>query len=146
VVTIRQANLADEKAVLSLLRIYCEEAQTPLTDEHLLAGLRPLLSENSHGVVLVAETDQIVGYSILTWGWGIESGGQEALVDEMLITPSERGKGIGQKLMQASLNRANEQGVKVVFLETERDNPRSRKLYQKLGFEEEDSIWMSYRF
>jgi ribosomal protein S18 acetylase RimI-like enzyme len=48
--------------------------------------------------------------------------------------------------MQASLNRANEQGVKVVFLETERDNPRSRKLYQKLGFKEEDSIWMSYRF
>lgn len=96
--------------------------------------------------MLVAETDQIVGYSILSWGWGIESGGQEALVDEMLITPSERGKGIGQKLMQASLNRANEQGVKVVFLETERDNPRSRKLYQKLGFEEEDSIWMSYRF
>lgn len=138
--------MADEKAILSLLRIYCEEAQTPLTDEHLRAGLRPLLSENSHGVVLVAETDQIVGYSILTWGWGIESGGQEALVDEMLITPSERGKGIGQKLMQASLNRANEQGVKVVFLETERDNPRSRKLYQKLGFEEEDSIWMSYRF
>lgn len=145
-VNIREAVADDEQAILALLRIYCEEAGTPHSDEHLLAGLRPLLSTNSHGVVLVAEKDKIIGYSILTWGWGIESGGQEALVDEMLIEPAERGNGIGQKLMQASIDRAKKQGVKVIFLETERDNPRSRKLYEKLGFAEESSIWMSYRF
>ncbi len=143
---IRQANSADQEAVLALLRIYCKEASTPLTDEHLLAGLTPLLSENQHGVVLVAEEEEIIGYSILTWGWGIESGGMEALVDEMLIHPSRRGEGIGERLLQATLERAKHVGVKVVFLETESDNPRSRKLYSKLGFEEETSIWMSYRF
>lgn len=143
---IRQANSADQEAVLALLRIYCKEANTPLTDEHLLAGLTPLLSENQHGVVLVAEEEEIIGYSILTWGWGIESGGMEALVDEMLIHPSRRGEGIGERLLQATLERAKHAGVKVVFLETESDNPRSRKLYSKLGFEEETSIWMSYRF
>lgn len=143
---IRQANSADQEAVLALLRIYCNEANTPLTDEHLLAGLTPLLSENQHGVVLVAEEEEIIGYSILTWGWGIESGGMEALVDEMLIHPSRRGEGIGERLLQATLERAKQVGVKVVFLETESDNPRSRKLYSKLGFEEETSIWMSYRF
>lgn len=143
---IRQANSADQEAVLTLLRIYCKEASTPLTDEHLLAGLTPLLSENQHGVVLVAEEEEIIGYSILTWGWGIESGGMEALVDEMLIHPSRRGEGIGERLLQATLERAKHAGVKVVFLETESDNPRSRKLYSKLGFEEETSIWMSYRF
>lgn len=143
---IRQANSADQEAVLALLRIYCNEANTPLTDEHLLAGLTPLLSENQHGVVLVAEEEEIIGYSILTWGWGIESGGMEALVDEMLIHPSRRGEGIGERLLQATLERAKHAGVKVVFLETESDNPRSRKLYSKLGFEEETSIWMSYRF
>lgn len=143
---IRQANSADQEAVLALLRIYCKEASTPLTDEHLLAGLTPLLSENQHGVVLVAEEEEIIGYSILTWGWGIESGGMEALVDEMLIHPSRRGEGIGERLLQATLEQAKHAGVKVVFLETESDNPRSRKLYSKLGFEEETSIWMSYRF
>ncbi len=145
-VSIRQANASDEQEILALLRIYCEEANTPLSDDHLLAGLKPLLEENQHGVVLVAETEKIIGYSILTWGWGIESGGQEALVDEMLITPNERGKGIGEQLLQASLEGAKQQGVKVVFLETEKDNPRSRNLYTRVGFEEESSIWMSYRF
>ena len=143
---IRPANSADQEDVLALLRIYCDEANTPLSDEHLLAGLVPLLTENQHGVVLVAEEERIIGYSILTWGWGIESGGMEALVDEMLIHPSRRGEGIGEMLLQATLERARQEGVKVVFLETEKDNPRSRKLYSKVGFEEETSIWMSYRF
>lgn len=142
---IRRAVEADQKEVLALLRIYCEEASTPLPDEHLLAGLVPLLKENSHGVVLVAEEEEIVGYSILTWGWGIESGGMEALVDEMLIHPSRRGQGIGEELLRATLEQAKQAGVKVVFLETETDNPRSRKLYSKLGFEVESSIWMSCR-
>jgi ribosomal protein S18 acetylase RimI-like enzyme len=143
---IRPANSADLESVLALLRIYCDEANTPLSDQHLLAGLVPLLAENQHGVVLVAEEEKIIGYSILTWGWGIESGGMEALVDEMLIHPSRRGEGIGEMLLQATLERAKQAGVKVVFLETEKDNPRSRKLYSKVGFEEESSIWMSYRF
>lgn len=145
-VTIREATASDESEILTLLRIYCDEAKTPLSDQHLLAGLKPLLTENNHGVVLVVESEGIVGYSILTWGWGIESGGQEALVDEMLIHPAQRGKGIGEQLLQASLQRAKQQGVKVVFLETEKDNPRSRDLYSRVGFEEESSIWMSYHF
>jgi ribosomal protein S18 acetylase RimI-like enzyme len=143
---IRPANSADQESVLALLRFYCDEANTPLSDQHLLAGLVPLLTENQHGVVLVAEEEKIIGYSILTWGWGIESGGMEALVDEMLIHPSRRGEGIGEMLLQATLERAKQECVKVVFLETEKDNPRSRKLYSKVGFEEESSIWMSYRF
>lgn len=143
---IRPANSADQESVLALLRIYCDEANTPLSDQHLLAGLIPLLEKNQHGVVLVAEDEEIIGYSILTWGWGIESGGMEALVDEMLIHPSRRGEGIGELLMQATLEQAKQAGVNVVFLETEQDNPRSRKLYTRLGFEEESSIWMSFRF
>jgi len=144
-VRIRQATSQDQAEILALLRIYCEEANTPLNDEHLLAGLVPLLTENQHGIVLVAEDDDVIGYSILTWGWGIESGGMEALVDEMLIHPIRRGQGIGEMLLSASLERAKQQGVKVVFLETEKDNPRSRRLYSKLGFAEESSIWMSFR-
>ena len=145
-VVIREASAADQDAILALLRVYCEEANTPLSDEHLLAGLAPLLTKNQHGVVLVAEEETVIGYSILTWGWGIESGGMEALVDEMLIHPKRRGEGLGEQLLQATLARAKQEGVKVVFLETEKDNPRSRKLYSKIGFEEETSIWMSYRF
>lgn len=142
---IRQANESDEEQILRLLRQYCDEVSTPWSDEHLLEGLRPLLVSSEHGVVLVAEDNEIFGYSILTWGWGIESGGQEALVDEMFITKEMRNLGHGEKLLQASLERAKQQGVKVVFLETEKENPDSRKLYKRVGFQEETSVWMSIK-
>ena len=142
---IRIANSQDETAILALLRQYCDEVETPWSDEHLLAGLRPLLNENHHGVVLVAQQEEIIAYSILTWGWGIESGGQEALVDEMFVKAEQRNQGIGETLLRKTLDRAKEQGVKVVFLETERENPRSRDLYKRIGFSEESSVWMSIR-
>ena len=143
---VRPATKADEQSILLLLRKYCDEVGTPLSDEHLLRGLAPLLEENPHGVALVAQKSEIIGYSILTWGWGIESGGKEALVDEMFVIESERAAGVGTALMQASIDYARQNNVEVIFLETEANNPRSRSLYQKLGFEEETSIWMSYRF
>jgi GNAT superfamily N-acetyltransferase len=142
---IRQATREDEARLLYLLREYCDEVVTPWSDEHLLEGLRPLLKENHHGVVMIIEDEDLFGYSILTWGWGIESGGQEALVDEMFIQVNKRGQGYGEKLLRATLEKAKEQGVKVVFLETEAENPRSRELYQRVGFNLESSIWMSFR-
>jgi len=63
----------------------------------------------------------------------------------MFVIESERAGGVGTALMQASIDYAREQEVQVIFLETEENNPRSRSLYQKLGFEEETSIWMSCR-
>lgn len=142
---IREAGTSDEGQILSLLRQYCDEVSTPWSDEHLLAGLRPLLVNAEHGTVLLIEGEEVFGYSILTWGWGIESGGQEALVDEMFISQDMRNLGHGERLLRATLERAKRQGVKVVFLETERENPKSRELYQRVGFEEETSVWMSIK-
>ena len=112
---LRIATTQDEAAILELLRQYCDEVSTPWSDQHLLEGLRPLLRENHHGVVLVAQAEGIIAYSVLTWGWGIESGGQEALVDEMFVRSDFRNQGIGEKLLRKTLERAKEQGVKVVF-------------------------------
>lgn len=142
---IRIANSQDGSAILALLRQYCEEVSTPWSDQHLLAGLKPLLGDNNHGVVLVAEDKKIIAYSVLTWGWGIESGGQEALVDEMFVRSDYRNQGIGEQLLKKTLERAKDQGVKVVFLETEKENPKSRELYKRIGFSEESSVWMSIR-
>ena len=142
---LRIATTQDEAAILKLLRQYCDEVSTPWSDQHLLEGLRPLLRENHHGVVLVAQEEDIIAYSVLTWGWGIESGGQEALVDEMFVRSDFRNQGIGEKLLRKTLERAKEQGVKVVFLETEKENPKSRDLYKRIGFSEESSVWMSIR-
>jgi ribosomal protein S18 acetylase RimI-like enzyme len=47
--------------------------------------------------------------------------------------------------MTEGQSRASAKDVKVIFLETEQNNPESRELYDRLGFEVESSIWMSKR-
>jgi GNAT superfamily N-acetyltransferase len=140
---IRQAVPADLEALLWLLTNFSEEAGTNFGREHLLAGLEPLLSNQGLGLVFVAELDIVlVGYAVIGWGWGIESGGKEALIDEVFVLKNHRNQGIGAKMLSAVMTQLGRHNTKAVFLETEAQNPNSRKLYQNLGFETEDSVWM----
>ena len=140
---IRQAGPADLEALLRLLTSFSEEAGTNLGREHLLAGLDPLLNNQELGLVFVAELDSVlVGYAVIGWGWGIESGGREALIDEVFVLEAHRNQGIGAKIITADIAELGKYETKIVFLETEAQNPNSRKLYENLGFETEDSVWM----
>ena len=144
--SVRRALSTDQESVLELMRGYCQEVQTPLSDEHLLEALVPLISNEQLGDLLVAEQgEELAGYLVITWGWGIESGGAEALIDEMYVSPAYRNQGVGTLLMTEAQSRASSKDVKVIFLETEQNNPESRELYDRLGFEIESSIWMSKR-
>jgi len=144
--SVRRALSTDQEAVLQLMRGYCHEVQTPLSDEHLLEALVPLISNEQLGDLLVAEQgEELAGYLVITWGWGIESGGAEALIDEMYVSPAYRNQGVGTLLMTEAQSRASSKDVKFIFLETEQNNPESRELYDRLGFEIESSIWMSKR-
>jgi GNAT superfamily N-acetyltransferase len=140
---IRLANQADQTALIGLLGDFAEEALAPLTTEHLTAAVTPLLRGSELGEIWVLEHEQnLIGYLVIGWGWGIESGGREALIDEVFVSHAHRNQGLGTQLVEAALARAKELDAKTVFLETEQSNPESRKLYQNLGFEIEDSVWM----
>ena len=140
---IRLANQADQTALIGLLGDFAEEALAPLTTEHLTAAVTPLLRGSELGEIWVLEHEQnLIGYLVIGWGWGIESGGKEALIDEVFVSHAHRNQGLGTRLVEAALTRAKGLDAKTVFLETEQSNPESRKLYQNLGFEIEDSVWM----
>jgi GNAT superfamily N-acetyltransferase len=140
---IRLANQADQTALIGLLNDFAQEALAPLTTEHLTAAVTPLLRGTELGEIWVLEHEQnLIGYLVIGWGWGIESGGREALIDEVFVSQAHRNQGLGAQLVEAALARAKELDAKTVFLETEQSNPESRKLYQNLGFEVEDSVWM----
>ena len=68
-------------------------------------------------------------------------GGADYILDEIFV--QQRGEGIGRQLIAAAEDRCAELGVRRIFLETERPNHRARSLYARLGFVEDDSVWMS---
>lgn len=104
------------------------------------AALIPLLADDALGVVYLFG-DPPDGYAVVTWGYSIESGGRDALLDEIYVRPREQG--IGGAALEEVLADLRTRGLTRMFLETERPNNRVRAFYARHGFAEDDSIWMS---
>lgn len=137
---VRRAGLADIDALIALHERFCSEDGHPFDARRARRAFEPLLADDAHGVVWSTPA----GYAVVTWGWSIEAGGAEAVLDEIFVT--ERGRGVGSELIRHLLDDCRARGIARVFLETESHNERVRALYQREGFVVDDSIWMSHDF
>lgn len=143
---IRRAEPGDLDVVVELHRQFCAADDHPFSPERARAAVPPLLDDDRCGVVwLAVDPDgRPLGYAAVTWGWSIESGGPEAVLDEIYAV--EQGRGIGSTLLTHLIGDARRRGLARIFLETERGNSRGRELYARHGFVADDSIWMSLDF
>ena len=136
----RRAVPADLDSLVAFHERFCAVDGHPFDPERARRGFAPLLADDLHGVVWLASS----GYAVVTWGWSIEAGGAEAVLDEVFV--DERGEGVGTALVQHLLADCRARGMARVFLETESHNERVRRLYERHGFRVDDSIWMSHDF
>ena len=56
------------------------------------------------------------------------------------ISPKFQNQGLGTKIMQVTIAKLKDEGVKRIELIVESDNPRAIRLYEKLGFEKEGTL------
>jgi ribosomal protein S18 acetylase RimI-like enzyme len=139
-VSIRLARPSDLDTLVELHRQFCAIDGHPFDPGRARRGFTPLLADDRHGVVWLAEG----AYAVVTWGWSIEAGGAEAVLDEVFVT--DRGAGIGTALVGHLVADCRARGLARVFLETEAGNARVRSFYERHGFAVDDSIWMSCDF
>jgi GNAT superfamily N-acetyltransferase len=125
-----------------LLRGFCGIDQHPFDEVRIAGALEPLLVDDTYGQVWVLDSPHgLLGYCVVTWGYSLESGGREALLDEIYV--STRSRGDGSQLLAQARAGARDAGAKVMFLETETHNERARAFYARHGFATDDSVWMS---
>jgi len=137
---VRLAISADTEALVQLVREYCIEDRHDFIEARVRAALAPLLRNDQHGVVWIIGEPPL-GYAAVTWGFSLESGGQDALLDEVYLR--ERGRGLGAQLLRCIIDDLVTRGMNRIFLETEAPNEGARRFYARYGFETEDSVWMS---
>ncbi|WP_132124698.1 GNAT family N-acetyltransferase [Actinocrispum wychmicini] len=138
---IRRAVPRDADDVVGLVREFYELDGHHFDARRVLKGLAPLLVGDEHGQVWLVVDGGLVGYAVVTWGWSLESGGRDALLDEIYLRV--RGAGIGLALLTHARMAAALAGASRMFLETESHNDRVRAFYARSGFTADDSIWMS---
>ena len=142
--TISRASPDDLPVLLPLVAGFCELDHHPYDEARVARALGPLLADDAFGQVwLVGDGAGAppIGYAVVTWGYSVESGGREALLDEIFVR--DRSRGLGSEALRELLAVCRAQGVRRMFLETEAHNTRVRRFYARHGFTVEDSIWMS---
>jgi ribosomal protein S18 acetylase RimI-like enzyme len=141
-VEIRRAVPADLDALLPLVTEFYEIDRHPWDEKMVVGALGPLLDSDEFGQVWVAvRGPALLGYAVVTWGYSLESGGRESLLDEFYVR--DRGTGIGSAILTHAFAEAAAAGASRMFLETEAHNSRVRGFYARHGLVEDDSIWMS---
>lgn len=136
---VRRAVPDDLATLLGLVAEYCDADGHDFDADVARAGLEPLLAGDALGVVWMIDEDD--GYVVVTWGWSVEIGGLDVVLDEVYVR--SRGRGAASAALRVVEADLRARGVKRIVLETERANDGARRLYTRLGFTAEDSIWMS---
>ena len=135
------------QAILDLMEQFYAGERYPFAREKARAALEPFLANPALGRAwLFRDGDAAVGYFVLTLGWSLEYGGRDAFVDELFVSPSHRGRGLGRRALEAIDEACRELGVRALHLEVEKDNLPAAELYRQRGFEDHDRRLMTRRF
>jgi GNAT superfamily N-acetyltransferase len=138
-VTVRRAEPSDLETLIELAEEYCAADGHDFDAATVRSGFEPMLGNDTYGAVwMIDETD---GYAVVTWSWSIEIGGFEVILDELYVRTQRQGKGTA--VLDVVIDDCRRRGARRMFFETERANADARRLYARLGFTEDDSIWMS---
>jgi len=67
-------------------------------------------------------------------------GSKVAILEDMIVAPEFRGKGVGTRLLERAVKLATDKGCARITLLTDRDNVAAHGFYRKGGFSRSDMI------
>jgi GNAT superfamily N-acetyltransferase len=130
------ATVADIVVLSDLLSVlFAQEMEFTPNTEAQQKGLARVISDPRVGTVLVArEGDHIVGMVNLLFTVSTALGERVALLEDMVLFPEVRGRGVGTKLLSEAISFARERGCKRITLLTDGSNESAQRFYAKQGF------------
>ncbi len=130
------ATPADLNRLLPMVEAYHALEGVESDAAHREAALAPLLEGSPHGAVwLIGPKIAPVGYVCVSFGWSLELGGLDGMIDEFWIREKVRGRGMGSEALAALQKALREAGVRALSLEVAGDNEQATRIYARAGFQ-----------
>ncbi len=139
------AKPGDLDTILPLIAAYHAEAGIAQDDAGRRSAVAPLLDGSPHGAIYIAGPVRApIGYAMISFGWSLEFGGLDGILDEIYIRPGVRGRGIGSDMLAALPRALAGAGLRMLHLEVARGDAGTRAFYERMHFAaREDYILMS---
>jgi ribosomal protein S18 acetylase RimI-like enzyme len=99
-------------------------------------GVERLLADEDTEFLLAAvdHAAPAVGVCQLRFRYGLWWDAPDCLLEDLFVEEEARGKGLGEALVNAAIERARERGCRRIELDANEGNTPAIKLYERLGF------------
>ncbi|VAX12368.1 hypothetical protein MNBD_GAMMA24-1234 [hydrothermal vent metagenome] len=133
---IRTADEADIPSMLSLLEeLFFLEPDFSFYPLKAEQGMRDLLQRPQSAVIFVLEVDrQVLGMASLQVLISTAEGGEVGLVEDVVIMPEYRERGLGKRLIAHIEAWAHERGLRRLQLLADRENNAAHRFYENVGW------------
>jgi GNAT superfamily N-acetyltransferase len=131
-----KATHSDISELVELLSsLFEQEAEFEPNSEIQSKALSKIILDPKIGIILIAkDDDKILGMVNLLFTESTALGSKVALLEDMVILSSSRGRGIGSQLIDYAISEAKKVGCKRITLLTDIENTKAQSFYQKKGF------------
>jgi GNAT superfamily N-acetyltransferase len=130
------ASPEDLPKLLPLVSAFHEHQGFNTSPEHQHDAILPLLEGSPHGAIwLIGPRRAPVGYVVISFGWSVEYGGMDAIVDELFVRSAVRKRGMGSDALNGLSKALKEGGIKALHLEADQGNETLKRFYQRCKFE-----------
>ena len=111
-----------------------ERYEKPLPESYLQA-FEAIEKDPNNELIVACLGEEIVGVQQITFTpYLTHQGSWRATIEGVRTASSERGKGLGSKLILWAVDRAKERGCHIVQLTTDKQRPDALRFYERLGF------------
>lgn len=142
---IRNAQQKDSEQLSQLMIEYISDFyKRPRPEQEKVKELiESLLLSGEKGLQFVAEeSGELLGFATLYFTYSTLQLNKAAILNDLYVKASARGKGLGESLFTACYDYVKENGYAYMTWETAKDNTTAQKLYKKMGGAESD--WLVY--
>ena len=138
------AGVADTSQLVELLGIlFTQEAELNPDPQKQRRALEIILQDPSRARIYVARNaGKVTAMAVLHFTTSTAEGGKAAWLEDCIVRPEYRRKGIGKALLEHVIAQARAEGALRVMLLTDGDNARAQALYRKTGFTDSSMLAM----
>jgi len=115
--------------------LFSQEAEFAPDAQKQRRALSRILGDASVGrIYVVREAGRVLGMCSLLYTVSTAEGGKAAWLEDFVVRPERRGRGVGRMLLEHVIGQARADGVLRVSLLTDAGNERAQDLYRSVGF------------
>jgi GNAT superfamily N-acetyltransferase len=138
----------DVPQLVELLGIlFAQEHELSPEPQKQRRALELILADPSRARIYVArEGGKAIAMAALHFTTSTAEGGKVAGLEDCVVHPAHRRKGVGKALLEYIITQARAEGALRVMLLTDGDNTRAQALYRKMGFADSAMLPMRLKF